>query len=65
MSIDNQIIEFLKGNDYLPMKQHEIANALGIYEKKQRNIFRRTLYDLEERGIIQRLRKNRFHYQIH
>ena len=60
MSIDNQIIEFLKGNDYLPMKQHEIANALGIYEKKQRNIFRRTLYDLEERGIIQRLRKNRF-----
>ena len=35
MSIDNQIIEFLKGNDYLPMKQHEIANALGIYEKNK------------------------------
>ena len=60
MSIDNQIIEFFKQPNYLPMKQHEIANALGIIDKNERNAFRKVLYELEKKGTIERLRKNRF-----
>ena len=60
MSIDNQIIEFFKQPNYLPMKQHEIANALGIIDKNERNAFRKALYQLEKKGAIERLRKNRF-----
>ena len=65
MSIDNQIIEFFKKANYLPMKQHEIANALGIVDKNERNAFRKKLYELEKKGTIERLRKNRFSLPNH
>ena len=56
MSIDNQIIEFLKGNDYLPMKQHEIANALGIYEKNK-EIYLEELFMILKRGNYTKIKK--------
>lgn len=60
MSIDNQIIDFMKKPSYLPMKQHELAAALGITDKGERRSLRHQLYTLEDQGTIVRLRKNRW-----
>ena len=60
MSFDNQIIDFIKQPNYLPMKQHELAQALGFTSKGQRTELRHALQDLEERGLISCLRKNRW-----
>lgn len=50
----------MKQPDYLPMKQHELAQALGIEDKEKRRSMRHQLYELEDRGTIVRLRKNRW-----
>ena len=42
------------------MKQHELAHALGLTSKGQRTELRHALHDLEERGLISCLRKNRW-----
>ena len=60
MSIDKQILQFLNDSDYIPMKQHDIANSLGLIDKNKRNEFRKVLYHLEKKGLIIRLRKNRW-----
>ena len=60
MSFDTQIIDFIKQPNYLPMKQHELAIALGLTSKGQRTELRHALKDLEERGLISCLRKNRW-----
>ena len=60
MSFDTQIIDFIKQPNYLPMKQHELAHALGLTSKGQRTELRHALHDLEERGLISCLRKNRW-----
>ena len=60
MSFDTQIIDFIKQPNYLPMKQHELAVALGLTSKGQRTALRHALKDLEERGLISCLRKNRW-----
>ena len=60
MSIDKQILQFLNTSDYIPMKQHDIANSLGLINKNQRNEFRKVLYFLEKKGLVMRIRKNRW-----
>ena len=60
MSFDTQILKFMTGPSYRPMKQHELARALHIGSKGQRADFRQDLYALEGSGKIQRLRKNRW-----
>ena len=49
MSIDKQILQFLNDSDYIPMKQHDIANSLGLIDKNKRNEFRKVLYHLEKK----------------
>ena len=60
MSIDKQILQFLNTSDYMPMKQHDIANSLGLTNNNQRNEFRKVLYFLEKKGLVMRIRKNRW-----
>ena len=58
-SLATRIQEFLALPDYRPLKQHELARALNI-QGSQRALFRHTLYDLENQGLIECLRKNRW-----
>lgn len=60
MSFDTQILQFMAASGYRPMKQHELAKALNIASKGQRADFRHDLYDLEAKGKVVRLRKNRW-----
>ncbi|TAN35639.1 MAG: VacB/RNase II family 3'-5' exoribonuclease [Verrucomicrobia bacterium] len=56
-TFEQQILAWLARPGYRPLKQHELARALGVTE---RVIFRRTLYALERAGRIVCLRKNRY-----
>lgn len=58
-SLANRIQEFLAGQEYRPLKQHELARALNI-KGAERASFRHALYDLERQGLIACLRKNRW-----
>ncbi len=58
-SLANRIQEFLADPKYRPLKQHELARALNI-KGADRAAFRRALYDLERRGCVACLRKNRW-----
>ncbi|HEY5653025.1 MAG TPA: VacB/RNase II family 3'-5' exoribonuclease [Pontiella sp.] len=60
MTFDTQILQFISAPGYHPMKQHELAKALNIDSKGQRAAFRHDLYNLESKGKIVRLRKNRW-----
>lgn len=60
MSFDTQILQFMASSGYRPMKQHELAKALYADSKGQRADFRHDLYDLEAKGKVVRLRKNRW-----
>ncbi len=57
--IENAIIHLINDEKYQPMRQHEIAHALKL-ESESRHTFRGVLRDLEARGLIRKLRKNRW-----
>mgnify|MGYP003586519387 CR=1 FL=1 len=51
-----RILDFLNRPDYRPLRQHELARALGWSGP----VLRHTLRDMEREGLILRLRKNRW-----
>ena len=55
----NRIHEFLSGDQYRPLKQHEIARALKV-KGNERADFRHVLYEMERQGEVLCLRKNRW-----
>jgi len=56
-NIEQQILDWLGRPGYRPLKQHELAHALGISDRAG---FRRKLYALERAGRVVCLRKNRY-----
>jgi ribonuclease R len=56
-TIEKRLLEFLAAPDYEPAKQHEIARDLGIKKKSE---LRAALRELERRGQVVCLRKNRW-----
>ncbi|MBU0678878.1 MAG: ribonuclease R, partial [Verrucomicrobia bacterium] len=58
-TVEQLIRDYLAGEDYTPLKQHELAKALHIKGSARRD-FRNTLYQLERSGQVIRLRKNRW-----
>ena len=56
-NIDQQILAWLARPDYRPLKQHELAQALG---SSDRTALRHSLYALERAGRIVCLKKNRY-----
>ena len=55
----NKILEFIKDEDYTPMKAKEIAIIMGV-PKKEYNEFLELLKELEEECKIVKNRKNRY-----
>lgn len=55
----NIILEFMKDENYTPMKAKEIAMILGV-PKKEYNAFLRVINELEENYKIVKNRKNRY-----
>src|SRR5437588_3529424 len=53
------ILRLVRDRKYRPLDKIEIADALG-YEASRRNEVRRALRDLEQKGEIARIRKNRY-----
>ena len=60
MNIDKQILDFMKKSDYRPMKRHDLAKELNITDQTQRTQLRRILLELEKKGLVTCLRKNRW-----
>ena len=60
MNIDKQILDFMKKSDYRPMKRHDLAKELNITDQTQRKQLRRILLELENKGLVTCLRKNRW-----
>ena len=60
MNIDKQILDFMKKSDYRPMKRHDLAKELNITDQTQRKHLRRILLELEKKGLVTCLRKNRW-----
>jgi ribonuclease R len=58
-SLEHRIYEFMSNEKYIPLKQHELAKALKI-KAGERAEFRHVLYEMERRGKITCLRKNRW-----
>ena len=58
-SLKHLVLEFMQHADYLPMKQHELAQSLKIDPMLKREL-RKALRDLESEGKIIKLRKNRW-----
>ncbi len=58
-SLENRIYQILGEEKYIPLKQHELASALRI-PASERSAFRHLLRDLEQRGKVVCLRKNRW-----
>ncbi|MFH0953658.1 MAG: VacB/RNase II family 3'-5' exoribonuclease [Verrucomicrobiota bacterium] len=58
-SIQKRILSFLQGDRYRPLKQHELARALDV-KGSERTLFRHVLFEMERRGEVVRLRKNRW-----
>lgn len=58
-SLEHLIYQFLQRPEYRPLKQHELARALNAPGLDRREL-RRVLADMERRGKIVRLRKNRW-----
>lgn len=56
---ENKIIEFMKSEDYIPMKAKELAFILGI-NKKEYSKFKEILDKLEEDYKIVKNRKNKY-----
>jgi ribonuclease R len=56
-NIEQQLLAWLAKPGYRPLKQHELARALGISDRAG---FRRALYALERAGRLVCLRKNRY-----
>ena len=59
MNIDKQILDFMKKSDYRPMKRHDLAKELNITDQIQKQL-RRILLELENKGLVTCLRKNRW-----
>ena len=59
MNKENIILEFMKDENYTPMKAKEIAILLGV-PKKEYNQFTQTLKKLEEDYKIVKNKKNRY-----
>ena len=56
---ENKIIEFMKDENYVPMKAKEIAIIMGV-PKNQYKEFLQVLDNLEENFKIEKNRKNRY-----
>ena len=56
-SLESRLYQFLTRDDYRPLKQHEIAAALGVSERRD---LRHALRALEREGKIVQVRKNRW-----
>ena len=59
MNKENIILEFMKDENYTPMKAKEIAIILGV-PKKEYNEFTQTLRSLEENYKVVKNKKNRY-----
>lgn len=59
MNKENIILEFMKDENYTPMKAKEIAILLGV-PRKEYNEFTQTLRILEENYKIVKNKKNRY-----
>lgn len=57
--LGEQLIEFIKDPQYRPLKDHQLADELGIADH-QRSSFRALLKDLSSRGLIAKIRGNRW-----
>jgi ribonuclease R len=55
----NRILEFIRAPDYRPLKDHDLADAMGVLTH-QRNAFRTALRDLADEGVIERIKGNRW-----
>jgi ribonuclease R len=60
MAFEKQLLQFMAGPNYRPMKQHELIHALHIGSKGGRAEFRHELYALADAGKVVKLRKNRW-----
>lgn len=58
-TLSARLLEFLSAPDYRPLKQHELAKALEL-RGSERHDLRHTLKELERRGEIACIRKNRW-----
>lgn len=58
-SPEERIHLFLARPDYVPLRQHELAKAMGL-KGPERADLRRALRDMERAGRVVRLRKNRW-----
>ncbi len=58
-SLEHLIYQFLQRPDYRPLKQHELIRALNVPANARREL-RRVLADMERRGKIVCLKKNRW-----
>ncbi|HEY8241728.1 MAG TPA: ribonuclease R [Kiritimatiellia bacterium] len=56
-SLEKRLLDFLSAPSYRPSKQHELARALGL---KKNSDLRAALRELERRGQVVCLRKNRW-----
>ena len=59
MNKEDIILEFMKDENYTPMKAKEMAILLGV-PKKENDEFRQTLRNLEENYKIVKNKKNRY-----
>ena len=54
-----QILDYVKGPSYRPLRKRELARALGVSRQSYGN-FRRTLGTLEREGVLIRLKGGRY-----
>src|ERR1051325_1946803 len=57
--IREQVLALLARKDYRPLDKADIARELGL-TGTQRNVVRKTLRELEQAGVIARIRKNQY-----
>jgi ribonuclease R len=58
-TLENKLHQFIQQSDYEPMKAHELIRALRMPSLDAREV-RHTLREMERKGLIVRLRKNRY-----